>query len=393
MTSFGANKRRDTLGDVSVATLQAVLGRLTVTDPASVLQAGAYVEPPVQSGEELARRFRVDPTGRIAMLGGIGVGKSTSLLVAARALAKEQGVVAHYVDVPLYLRVDALRAGALVALAGLATLRHRRLEGPLGAVGRVDAEMLHVGLTPHPGAPLVDTEFVRESSELPVPALSDLTQIVARLGASIPGWERKTRVLLVDGLDLIENAEGLEALVGDLDALQRLGWGVCMVGSVAWRFALPSAFGPCVLWPVPDPEADVAWAAFLGEVLQRRAGEPVFAPDVLRSVVVGSGGVLRDLIGIARGAIVEALLDGATHVTTLHAARALAEHGRERSVPLDGPMCDVLRRFMSNPGALVPGERMVDLLRRGALLPSGDAPPRFRVHPCLVPSLHVSEAA
>jgi len=189
-------------------------------------------------GSSLARRFSLDPAARLMLLGAIGVGKTTALLALEGALSSGDDTIVHYVDAPLYESVDRPRPGLLLRLAGLLTLRHRKASGPLRAVEGVDAELLHAGLSADDAADLLDGALLETAGSLPSPGVRELEAIVGRLGAGVPGWSTPRRILLVDGVDLTDDGASLDALIDDLDALRRLGFGVCLAGSIGWRYTL-----------------------------------------------------------------------------------------------------------------------------------------------------------
>jgi hypothetical protein len=377
--------------------LRALLDQLDPNDPARALRVGRYVAPPRGvSGATLARHFGLDPVARLLLLGAIGVGKSTALLVAADALSSDGVAVVQYVDAPLYQSMEVPRPGLLLRLAGLLTLRHRMASGPLNAVTRVDVAVLHAGLSPDPKADLVDPTFLETAGELPSPDIRELEAIVERLGAGVPGWSARPRVLLIDGIDLTDEGASLDALVDDLDALRRLGFGVCIVGSIGWRYTLSPAllerFDRLLSWTPPTPEVDAADHAFLRAVLERRVGASTLAPAVVEQIVMTSGGVMRDLLALARRAVIEAHLDSRLSVEPEHVVRAVAELGYERQLSLNAAALEVARRFLddSTPAR---GDHVADLLRRAILLPIDANQQRFRVHPALAPFLRAREAA
>lgn len=382
---------------MTASPLRDLLARLDSTDAARALGEGWYVTPPRGvGGAALARHLDVDPTAKLLLLGAIGTGKTTALLVARDALSTEDSVI-QYIDAPLYDDMERPRPGLLLRLAGLTTLRQRRSEGPLNALERGAAELIHTGLSPDDDAELVDLALMDAARGLPSAGVRDLEAAVGHLGANVRGWASRRRVLLVDGIDLTDEGASLDLLIDDLGALRRLGFGVCIAGSVGWRYTLSpellARFDRLIAWPPPAPEVDANDRDFLREVLVRRVGASAFAPALLDQIVLSSGGVMRDLLDIARRAVLEALLDECPALAPEHVLRAVAELGRERQLALDTAALDVARRFLDQDDVMVRGDRIADLLRRAVLLPVDPNQQRFRVHPALAPLLRAREAA
>jgi hypothetical protein len=89
-------------------------------DPLSTIARGLYVPPSARSvADQIAGRLELQPDSAHLILGGIGSGKTTQLLVAAERLRQLPDMRAVYLDVSRENDLQKLRAGVLVALAGL----------------------------------------------------------------------------------------------------------------------------------------------------------------------------------------------------------------------------------------------------------------------------------
>ncbi|HRI72310.1 MAG TPA: hypothetical protein PK156_49085, partial [Polyangium sp.] len=75
------------------------------SDPRDAVQRGFYVPRPGRTlAEQLAARFEVKPSASHLLVGGVGSGKTTQLLVAQDRLQEHKDIAVAYVDVSL--RVD-----------------------------------------------------------------------------------------------------------------------------------------------------------------------------------------------------------------------------------------------------------------------------------------------
>lgn len=112
-----------------------------------------------------------------------------------------------------------------------------------------------------------------------------------------------------------------------------------------------------------DPDLD--GPKLLRDVIVKRADESLFASGVL-DYFVAHGGVLLDLIKLARKAVIAAITDGAKQVTLEHAEEAFAEAMRIRQSILRPGDYPLLERCDGTPVANTPDVQR--LLFNGSLL-------------------------
>jgi hypothetical protein len=189
--------------------------------------------------------------------------------------------------------------------------------------------------------------------------------------------------LFVDGLDRLDPELGREIAQQLLGLAPRAD--LVLVASPALAFGVDNTeildgYRALALGPV-DPHTDGA-TAWLSEVVAAHAGDPI-AP-VARELVGASGGVLADLVGLARDAI--AYADGPVDAEAV--ARAAADRtDRLRRLLAAGDVA-ALRAADGTDGAEVPADRKVRLLLSGLLLEYGrGASVVVRPHPLAAPLL------
>jgi len=68
-------------------------------DPALALQQSLYVHPPGALSDLLVPRLEIDPTSSQLVVGGVGSGKTTQLLIGAQKLSAMGDIAAEYFDV------------------------------------------------------------------------------------------------------------------------------------------------------------------------------------------------------------------------------------------------------------------------------------------------------
>ena len=126
-------------------------------------------------------------------------------------------------------------------------------------------------------------------------------------------------------------------------------------------------------------------ASFLASVLRARA-EPALLPDeCVHALARASGGVMRDLIALAKRAGEEAYAEGNESICAEDAARAIDAFGRSLAIGLDDEQLKKLRHLRGGGGFVLRGERDLALLETRRVLLYEQH--RWVVHPALAPLL------
>lgn len=356
-------------------------------DPRFTIERGLYVPPSARSiADEVAGRLELQPASAHLIAGGIGSGKTTQLLMAAQRLRALPDMQAIYIDVSASQDLGKLRKGVLVALAGLelAKLLPDDMSAPVqDAMGflREWAVQGHGYDQSRPAPPVLGS-----GEGL---ALKNLT---AALRNRVPHI-----TLLVDSLDRVAEMGQFESIVReDVALLRALGIGVVLVGPLkllygTWRpIAAPFDKLHQVSWV--DPE-EAAGQDFLMRVLRARSPENVLSDQGAARLVEVSGGVLRDLIGLARDAGEEAYLAGDETIGQVHADAAADAFGRTLMLGLVGDDLATLQRVRAH-GSFVPvSDRDLALLMTGRVLEYRNGRTRYAVHPTIRPLLDQLAAA
>jgi hypothetical protein len=366
-------------------------------DPRSAIARGLYVPPSARSvADEVAGRLELQSASAHVIVGGIGSGKTTQLLVAEDRLRQLPNMQTVYLDVSRMHDLQKLRAGVLVALAGLAfaelladdksppvadaTAFFRRWA--VTGTGYFDREQdddpqdwvdIPPIITPPP-APLISAEGA---------ALKSLTDALRSRVLHV--------ALFIDSLDRVVELDAFEAIVrADIAVLRALGIGVVLVGPLkllygTWR-PITASFDKVYQVSWVDP-AEPAGREFLTRVLRVRSPEDVLSDEGAARLVAVSGGVLRDLIGLARDAGEEAYLAGVETIGEAHADAAADAFGRTLMLGLAADDLATLQRLRMQ-GSFVPvSDRDLALLMTGRVLEFRNGRTRYAVHPTIRPLL------
>jgi hypothetical protein len=227
------------------------------------------------------------------------------------------------------------------------------------------------------------------SPERPLP--EDLAEVIPHLKALrsyAPGADAHA-VFLFDSLDRLPNPERFrEAVEHDLRVLKAAGIGAAVIGPI--RFiagndrAIADMFDHTHFQLATDPERPEG-VDFLQAVLRRRAGTEVLPDECLEPLARASGGVLRDLISLAKSAGNEAYAAGHDPIGLEDVGRAMDAFGRDLAIGLDDEQVKKLKHLRRGGGFVIRGERELSLIETRRVLFYGES--RWTVHPALAPLL------
>ncbi len=388
--------------------------RLKLTTPISAIKQGLYVKRPgLTAADQIVGHMEPSPTSQVCLVGGIGSGKSTELLLATERLGAVEDTRTFYIDVSELHDLENLEPGVLVTAVGhqlCNVLISLDLE-----MGRDLSRTLHSfrEYAENREAEIPDPDYfghqdsdeayptVRRvlSGKLSMPRRVDrdierLLDFVTEFRASLPEPNRYVIVIL-DALDRVSDMEAFaSAIDADLRLLQRAGIGVVLTAPLITIYGkyrpLLDRFDHIIHLPPVDPSnADAR--EFLASVLAARDPEGVI-PDNIRSLIGNwSGGILRDMLALAKDAAQQAYMAGADFVGEGHVDAAVFQLGRTRWLGLNGNEIKMLRRIVTTPaGQFAPSsdaELALLMTRRVLEYPQVGKAPRFVVHPVLLPLL------
>ncbi|MGB0563048.1 MAG: hypothetical protein ACPGVO_14775 [Spirulinaceae cyanobacterium] len=88
--------------------------------PELAIEKGHYVEHPHHSlAQQLTEKLALRPTSSHLVIGGIGSGKTTELLIAKKKLADFEDIRPCYIDISKHIDLSHIKPGVLAALIGL----------------------------------------------------------------------------------------------------------------------------------------------------------------------------------------------------------------------------------------------------------------------------------
>lgn len=341
-------------------------------DPRDAVERGFYVPRPGRSlAEQLAARFELKPSASHLLMGGVGSGKTTQLLVARDRLAATGDVNAIYVDASLWIEPNHVTSDDLLAVVGielgkqLSSFEKLKFEGELN--------------------------MLRQYLDTPLSHATGFAGVVGSLLQKLRA-DRAHHVLLIDSLDRMSDLERFAELVDEaISKLRSLGIGIILIGPLTALYGIRRAaldrFDRTWHLPTVDVHNDAEGHRFLLDVLRSRDAHRLISDPAAERLAGLSGGVLRDLIALTQAAGEEAYVDGADHVSTLHVEAAAEIFGRKHLVAIDSQQLAVLQRVRTKGTFVQTSEKDLALLATRRVLEYSDGHARFAVHPTIEPLL------
>jgi len=342
----------------------------------------------------------------MALVGGIGSGKTTELLLTHRVLNRHADAVNIFVDLADYTDLNDLNTGAILATVGMRLYSRLKKggEAPAPEVTSAHTKLreLALGKTTwvpegawddyegdYEGEPTIRVD-VPGLMRLRFPALRREVKQVKELLLPIaaPLLERDAQItLLIDGLDRLIKAERFrEFAEQDLQALRGTKMTVIIVAPLLlWydksRF-LQDYFD--LVKHIPAAAADPQDSAFLRQILERRGALELMDRAEVTSIAKYSGGVIRDLLTLARSAAEYAYRDGEDRIGRQHVRAAVKQLGNRYLVGLGKTHRMRLRRLADNEEFPIEDSTARELLvNRQVLEYFSRGREFFAVHPAL----------
>jgi hypothetical protein len=378
----------------------------------------------------LVARADIEPSSQQLLMGCTGSGKTTLLLQAEKWLEQSDQILPLYIDVSAETDLTKLCSGALLATFGIHLLQEfssRSLDAQLEdsareALGKAAGE-IHgfaygttrkvwvndygvgiygsaVGSIERIGSGLgtrgsyQDVAVPGKLSPPPRQSFpADISTIEKPLASFVSAARKRglDLVAMFDGLDRLPSPDKFWTVVDqDLRAMRLLGVGVIATAPQSLLYgegrAIAAHFDRThqIRALSPDPESND-----LKTVLVHRGGTELMDEESADLLCSASGGVLRDLITLARDAGEEAYVEGDTRVQPPHARVAIRQMGESYLRGLGPEQIAILRRLTEFGSFDVASNSSIELLAMGRVLEYSAR--EFRVHPTLLPLLPASD--
>jgi hypothetical protein len=380
-------------------------------DPAKSIEHGHYVHAPGQLlVDQIAGRIALRPNSTHLLVGGIGSGKTTQLLVAQKQLEDVGDLAVCYVDVSRYTDISQIEPGVLMTIVGLELLNRlpQRQNDSVAAAaailkksgyGHIETRTVKVNALELPQVEWLEpsghsrVEKIQHKGVFTPMEKSRLTESVQAVSEALIHHTGKNMIFFCDGLDRLEDVDRFaKAIRSDIHSLKQIGIGMVIVGPLLFTHSLHqgtkdlmdySYYQPCF-----DVENSQEAQMFFANVIAKRLPETDFFGSVaIQQLVKASGGVLRDLVTLTQAAIEEVYIAGDETLEIRHIEKALQTWARSRMSGISEFEVAILRNHLQGKGFVLGSPESLKLLESRRVLEYNYPTMRYAVHPAIVPLL------
>ena len=357
-------------------------------------------QPPIH--EVFADTAELNRGTQMALVGGMGCGKTTELLLTMDRLRRHDDAVNVFLDAAEFTDFSEANAGAMLAAIGLRLFAQidQRFGEPPKPVRSAGVQLRKLALGTTEWTDGSDPDYGQDGM-VPVrvpglmrprfPALKERVAEVKGLLEVVlfPFQERDSQVTVaVDGLDrLIEPTRFREFAEQDLRAVRGMQVTIIVAAPLLlWydssRF-LQDYFD--VVKHIPAAVADPKENSFLKDILKRRGAGELMSAASINDICRFSGGVLRDVMELAQSAAQYAYRDAEDRIGKQHIRAAVRQLGNRYLAGIGAAqewrIEHLLRGREFSPDDPVSRDLLVS---RRVLEYSRGGLEYFRVHPALV---------
>jgi hypothetical protein len=345
------------------------------------------------------------------LVGGIGSGKTTQLLVAQQQLEFVEDLLVRYVDVSRYTDISQIRSRVLMTIVGLELLDllpdelQESVEAESEIViktgyGYIETKQIKTNPLGIPQYPSL-TQLLTEQSRLEKiqhkgvfakANNSKLTESVEAILDALIQYTGKQVIFFCDGLDRLDDVDQFAQIIrSDIQILKKLGIGLLAVGPILFTHSEDQDTKDLIDYayyqPCFDVERDQTARTFLSDVILTRLPQPdFFGGGVIDRLVQQSGGVLRDLVTLTQAAIEEAYLAGDETLELVHVEKAVQSLA-SKLLRISEQEIAILRNQLKGNSFVPSTPESFKLLSSRQMLEYRYPTVRYAVHPAIVPLL------
>ena len=365
----------------------------------------------------LAGRADLEPGSQQLLVGGVGSGKTTELLLGERWLREQGHVLPLFIDISAETDLSSLNAGSLLASFGMHvawqlyddfhvwTEVNERTEKLRETYKRVDGyaygKQVKRRMAPPENlrAEVIDSSAPPRNSFItvevpgklkpPLPALArDIGDIRQPLEEFLSAAREINQdiVVIFDGLDrLLDPTKFWSVVYQDLRVFRELKVSVLVTAPLSVLFGV--GVGQSVsdhfdrVHHLTVVATDVE-PALLWSVLEKRRGSELLSHQAADLICKFSGGVLRDLISLARDAAEEAYVSDRDSITATDVEKVVHQLGTGYLRGLGPDAIKTLLDVENSKSFPVDQAANVELLLTRRVLENSSTD--FRVHPALL---------
>ncbi len=372
-------------------------------NPQHAVASGYYVNAPGKLfAEGISNRIALRPASSHLLIGGVGSGKTTQLLVACENLKKIGDIYSIYIDVSLYTDISKIVGGVLTAIAGLEISKLMRdstnfeINAKINLIHQLaygSSRKVRLEIPFSSAFPGVQFEERKYPGIIPAKKNSDpqvkLINAVRQLAAFVKDSYGHI-VLLFDGLDRLDDSKIFPEILDDVKAISNADIGVVIVGPLTSlygenSFSIESYLDYFYHQPCFDVENDPEAYKFFKQILQGRSQDNFIEEVVIDLLIKFSGGILRDLINLTQASIEETYMSGDERLGVTHVSTAIESFGKAQLLGLDDEELEIMRKTFEIENFKVRTSKDIKLLVTRRIIEYRYPKTRYVVHPTLIP--------
>jgi hypothetical protein len=390
-------------------------------DPSDAIQRGYFVDAPDKLlVDNISGRIALRPRSSHLLIGGIGSGKTSQLLVACKKINEIEDILAIYVDVSLQTDISKISTNVLTAITGLELAKliedsedeniKRYIETLKNlADGYIEERFVF-------SATVIQTQrhkgiIPKKSEQYGIN--TDLFQIVSEISKTALN-KYKHIVLLFDGLDRLNDVKTfMDLLDSDVKAISSMGIGIVIVGPLTaiyteYREPVDHILDYFEYQPFFDVDSDPEAYTFFEKIIQTRSSEDFIEkaeiPSIIHlsgftlleskdfiekaaipAIIHFSGGILRDLISLTQAAIEETYLAGEDKLKPECVLKVVDSYSRNKLLGVSDEQLEILQRLLNAETFTPRTDEELKLLTRSLILEYRKPKRRYAVHPVIQP--------
>ncbi|MBS3027725.1 MAG: hypothetical protein HCA25_11740 [Dolichospermum sp. DET50] len=368
-------------------------------NPSEAIESGYYVHAPGKLlVDTISGRIALRPSSSHLLLGGIGSGKTTQLLVACQQINEIEDTHAIYVDVSLYTDISKITSGVLTAIAGLELAKLIEDSEDEHIIQSIDSiRNLANGYTYYydhnDDYDNYDSDLISRKGIIPKKSEGygislELLELVSKLSKAA-SEKYGNIVFLFDGLDRLDDTKVFMQLVySDAKAISSVGIGLVLVGSLTaiygnYRDTVDNSLDYFCYQPFFDVENDLEAYNFFEEIIQTRSSEDFIEKSAIRVLILSSGGVLRDFITLTQASIEETYLSGENQVGQKQVLKAVDDFSRSQLLGVSDKELNILEQVIKTKTFIPRTDEDLRLLVRRLILEYREPKISYAVHPAI----------
>jgi hypothetical protein len=367
-------------------------------NPSEAIESGYYVHAPGKLlVDTISGRIALRPSSSHLLLGGIGSGKTTQLLVACKQINEIEDTHAVYVDISLYTDISQITSGVLTAIAGVELAKLIEDSEDENIIQSIDSiHTLANGYTYYyDGYDDYDSDSDLISIKGIIPKKSegygirlDLLELVSKL-TKAASEKYGNIVFLFDGLDRLDDTKVFIKLVySDAKAISSVGIGLVLVGSLTaiygnYRDTVDKSLDYFCYQPFFDVENDLEAYNFFEKIIQTRSSEDFIEESAIKILILSSGGVLRDFITLTQASIEETYLSGEDQVGQKQVLKAVDSFSRSQLLGVSDKELIILDQVIKTKTFIPRTDEDLRLLVRRLILEYREPKISYAVHPAI----------